>query len=239
MYAGDAKAGANAELLAWSSQQELTLTVNQSSEVAGESGALPTGVYDVRVKNPNKKSAEGAGALVSAPPRDRGRDPSMVCRDTLNTISITGSGFLEIDGQRPVVRLGGVDAEVTRMTGCREIANAGTPVSLCTGLTVSFDGMAVPAVMWTSRYRTRTPRLYGHRPGSLARGGGQRAPIVFSSIRRSPTTASRSPPTIFTRPERRASRSSWSTRIGEHATPFSDFTSPERPNRSSPSCRPV
>ena len=68
VYAGDPRGGVNAPLLGWKSQKEMVLTVNQAVTVGGKSGPIPTGVYDVGVRNPNGNSVETPGALVVAPP---------------------------------------------------------------------------------------------------------------------------------------------------------------------------
>jgi hypothetical protein len=233
VYGGDEKQGPNAELLAWDSQEQLHVTINQSLEIDGEAGILPLGIYDVHVRNANKRGADLASALVVAPPPAvESVNPKVICRQSASTLTIAGSGFLEINQERPIVKIGGVEVTIDAMTGCREIGISGTDVQMCTGLTISFDSTAIPGGDVDVEVENPASASCSDVARGLLHIEDGNAPVVFFvdppvAYNGIPLTA-----TIFTSGlSAKAAQVELEHQDGETRTSITDYTSPERPNK--------
>ncbi len=102
-------------------------------------GALIGGWQDVTVRNPPPADCDntstGGFYLVGAPQIDRVA-PTTPCEQNASDFTITGSDFLDLDGEKPAVAIEGVDAQVTSMDGCVGVENV-TGASLCTSMQVT------------------------------------------------------------------------------------------------------
>lgn len=233
LYEGDTKRGGNSSLLGWKSQEELSVTINQALKLKTGVGVLPLGVYDVSVSNANKNSVQLASALVVAPPPDiEAVNPKVLCRESQSRVSITGSGFLEINGEKPVVKLADREVQVDMLSGCRDLSIKGTTVKLCTGVTVSVDSTTLPAGDVEVEVQNPASAACTDSATGVLRVTEGSAPIVFFvdppvAYNGFPVTA-----TIFTSG---LASSAGSVELqhddGTTQRSISDFTSPERPNK--------
>jgi hypothetical protein len=108
--------GEDDPLLSWQSQQQLTFVVHQELVLErGGSGRLPAGVYDVTVENGNGSAGTSPASLaVVDRPAVESLEPTILCLEQGGrTLALTGSSFVEIEGEGPVLEAG--DAATTAM----------------------------------------------------------------------------------------------------------------------------
>lgn len=233
IYGGDPKEGGNAALLAWDNQQQMRLTINQSVSIDGKAGPLPLGVYDVRVRNPNRNTDEVLGALVVAPPPSiESVEPTVLCRGAASMIVIQGEGFLEINGEKPSVSLAGMEVDAQGLTGCDEIAIKGTSVKTCTGIMLDVDTATLPAGDIEVTVQNPASASCTDTASGVLRISDAQAPIVFFVDPPVTYNGMSVEATIFTSG---LSANAASVELihedGTTRAPISDFASPERPNK--------
>jgi hypothetical protein len=119
-------------LLSASSCDILTVTVPTE--------ALPTGALDVVVTNPEPAAcvSEEAVTLASVPPPIlEGVDPEVVCLDEAEmTLTLSGQGFLDVEGALPTITVDGTDIVATAVSDCTPVAGTLLEVQSCATLTV-------------------------------------------------------------------------------------------------------
>ncbi|MFW5878843.1 MAG: hypothetical protein ACOCVR_03405, partial [Myxococcota bacterium] len=102
-------------------------------------GDLPAGPHDVVVTNPEPAHCQSTEAVVFhvvPPPSIESVTDQPVClAEESRSLVVQGSGFLDIDGDRPVIMVGEVEAELVDMQGCEPIEGLET-VSSCTTLNI-------------------------------------------------------------------------------------------------------
>lgn len=126
-------------LLSWRSCATLRVTAPQGSLAAGRRG--------LRVHNPPPSSCEGtAEAIITVPPSPvlTAVDPRSVCIDAGDrAITITGEGFLRVDGVDPTLRLAGVPFPLDAIGGCAPV-DGDPAIQSCTTLTTTVARGSVP-----------------------------------------------------------------------------------------------
>jgi hypothetical protein len=103
-------------------------------------GDLPPGAHAVTVTNPEPAHCQTTEAVVFhvvPPPAVTSVTDQPVClAESERSLLVSGSGFLQIDGELPEVRIGGVVATLVGMDGCTAIEGL-AGVQTCTELDVS------------------------------------------------------------------------------------------------------
>ena len=130
---------ANADLLSWQSQEQMTFVVQDAVALAdGTDGMLPIGVYDLRVTNPNEKETTSAGSFaVVDRPRVDAVAPGITCvEDGARTITLTGQTVLRIEGEDAFVRIAGEDFPVASFADCTPLAHGAISAEFCGTVTV-------------------------------------------------------------------------------------------------------
>ena len=103
-------------------------------------GSLPDGALEVIVTNPPPaacSSPAGPMLYVAPPPAIDWAQPAPPCTSDPNTLTLTGTGFLTVDGTLPTVFVEGTEVTITAMDGCTPFAGPTAVVETCTGITVS------------------------------------------------------------------------------------------------------
>jgi hypothetical protein len=141
LFSGDPDKPTNLDLLSWQSQQQMTFTVNQAVKLAdGTAGEIPSGVYDVKVRNPNTNEVEEPGAIaVVDKPVFTTVTPSIVCvAQQDKKLDLVGTTFLQIEGTNPTLAAA-ADATtppttftVTDLTDCTDIKDDFVKAQYCT-----------------------------------------------------------------------------------------------------------
>jgi hypothetical protein len=106
-------------------------------EVGPELGLEP-GYYEVTVTNRNGKSAIlGANFTAVPKPTLATVQPDLFCTaDGFVSLTISGEGFLDVDGDLPVVLFDDVEIVASAIDGCTDLASAPLTARTCTTLTV-------------------------------------------------------------------------------------------------------
>ncbi|PJB35644.1 MAG: hypothetical protein CO108_25080 [Deltaproteobacteria bacterium CG_4_9_14_3_um_filter_63_12] len=133
---------ANADLLHWQSQDQMTFMVKDDLQLSdGSTGNLPEGVYDLRITNANTNQATSAGALaVVDRPRVSQVTPGVVCVEQGNReITLQGTTILQLNGVDATLSVGGVSLLFDSLDSCTPVAHKGLMASTCT------DGVATIA----------------------------------------------------------------------------------------------
>jgi hypothetical protein len=103
--------------------------------------ALIPGSYQVHVVNPTSAgctSEENVTLAVVPPPSIDLVEPDLICNaQSDDVLTITGEGFLDIDGSLPMVDIGGHSFQATSINGCADVTGTTTPTRECTTLSVS------------------------------------------------------------------------------------------------------
>jgi hypothetical protein len=118
----------------------LTVTVPQ--------GALAAGTWSVVVTNPATAachSEEAATFTVVAPPAVTDVTPDIVCGTTAKEITITGTGFITVNGTLPTVTLDTTSLAVTA-SGCSPLVGPTETVQTCTMLTATVPPRSTAAL---------------------------------------------------------------------------------------------
>lgn len=142
----DGKAGgANAGLLSWQSQQQMTFTVNQALKLGGTTGPMDPGMYDVQVTNPDTDTAKSQGALAVAPkPTVASLSPGITClAQGSRDVTLTGTTYLQIDGATPTVTAGGQSFDQVSLDGCKDIPQKGMTAQACTSAKLTLPNSAL------------------------------------------------------------------------------------------------
>lgn len=152
--AGDGceEVGDELELVFWTSQQSMGLTI-------ADGLGLGDGVYDLHVTNPNGNEADLPSAFVAVPPPTVERvEPMAICIDQMDVmIEIIGSGFLRrnlADGTTTAtVRLeaGGttMDYVPDSFGGCAALPAPATETETCTSMVVTIPEDDLPPDTYT------------------------------------------------------------------------------------------
>ncbi len=110
--------------------------------------SIGVGLHDITLKNPETAacvSEEKLALRVVPPPVIEGVNPPVACKlDGSSMLTIVGSGFLEVDGKKPSVSMGGTSIDVAQLTGCEDLETTGLTVKSCTGIELSVDASAFP-----------------------------------------------------------------------------------------------
>ncbi len=111
-------------------------------------GALPDGVHDLRVTNPDPAACETA---VSTPievvraPSVADTNPAFVCGGLFaETIDLSGTGFLVLaDGTEPTVKVGSQTYPIDSLTGCTSLTGP-EGGQVCTDLSFTYSASSLP-----------------------------------------------------------------------------------------------
>ncbi|HEY3237878.1 MAG TPA: IPT/TIG domain-containing protein [Polyangiaceae bacterium] len=174
--------GTNADLLKWDSEKEMKATFNTSFTPQ----MLTPGVYDVTVTQPDdhtKATLEG-GFVVVPPPQVDSVVPAAQCDpDADQKITVTGKNFVQIGATMPdVVLKGGMmpfSKAADSVSNCTDITAGTTVVKVCTTLTATIPGGAVPPGDYELYVNNHTPTCESssHKPFKVY----PQAPILFFS----------------------------------------------------------
>ena len=103
-------------------------------------GDQPPGLPEVTVENPQPAgcvSEEMVTLTVVPPPTIEQVEPQLICTaQGENTLTVTGTGFLDVDGAQPTVTFGEQSYPVAAMDGCEPV-EAPTTVQSCTSVAVT------------------------------------------------------------------------------------------------------
>jgi hypothetical protein len=127
----------------WDSEQQMRFRVDPAL-------GLAPGLYDLTVTNPDKlHSATLAGALLAVPPPTAtAATPDLFCDAQADQVlTITGTGFLKVGDNLPVVRVGDKDFPASAVAGCKDLPGKldEGAVQSCTELTVTVtEGALAP-----------------------------------------------------------------------------------------------
>lgn len=111
-----------------------------SLTVTVPAGSLPDGALEVIVTNPPPaacSSPAGPMLFVAPPPEITWAQPAPPCTTDPDTLTLTGTGFLRVDGVPPAVFVEGTEVTVDAMDGCTTMAGPAATVEICTGITAS------------------------------------------------------------------------------------------------------
>ena len=147
LYGGDPTTPSNLDLLAWDSQMQMRLTVNQSVRYGDTTGELPQGLYDLTVDNPDRHSASSKTALavVDKPAIDHITPPLLCLEQGARDLTLAGSMFLNIDGTLPSVMIDGAmgDLSAASLDDCTHIAFDARDASYCNQARLSLERAAL------------------------------------------------------------------------------------------------
>jgi hypothetical protein len=123
---------ANAELLTWQSQSQMTFHVTDGL-------ALERGVFDVRITNPQDATTTSVGALaVIDKPTVEAATPGIVCvAQADRVITLTGQEILRVGDLSAQAIIGDKTYAVDALSDCTAIAHAGLDAELCATATVT------------------------------------------------------------------------------------------------------
>jgi hypothetical protein len=121
-----------------SSQVSWENTTTMHFELTPELGLSP-GYYEVTVTNRNGNSATLEANLTMVPePTLATVEPDLFCTaDGAVSLTLSGEGFLEVDGELPVVLLDDVEIQASAIDGCVALDTTSLATQSCTTLTVS------------------------------------------------------------------------------------------------------
>lgn len=102
--------------------------------------ALVPGLYDVQVTNPDGKAKTTFAAALAAVPRPTATviAPDILCdADDDQTVTLTGTGFLSVGGELPMVHVDKKDFKASAVSDCADVPgeHAAGKVQTCTTLT--------------------------------------------------------------------------------------------------------
>lgn len=107
-------------------------------------GTLTPGVHDVSVENPDPAGCVTEEAITIAvvpPPSLVSVVPDLVCLDEGDrSLTLSGSGFVVVDGVLPTVSVGGVAVTTDSAAGCAPIAGTTLDAESCDTLNVTVPG---------------------------------------------------------------------------------------------------
>jgi hypothetical protein len=149
VFSGDPDVTTNSGLLTWQSQEQLTLTVNQSISLPdGTTGALPVGLYDVLVQNPNGNEATRPMALAMVEkPSLAQAVPGIVClAQGSRELMLEGGSYLEIEGALGELRVEGVEAPfaIEAVSNCTDIAHPNVSARTCSSASLTLGQNSIP-----------------------------------------------------------------------------------------------
>jgi len=111
-------------------------------------GSLSPGSYPVSVTNPDPagcSSEEQVTMAVVPPPVLEKVDPDLVCvEEGDNTLTLTGQGFLSVDGELPMVTIGNVTVTADSAGDCNPVAGTLHDAYSCTTLVATLPQNALP-----------------------------------------------------------------------------------------------
>lgn len=126
-------------------------------------GRLAPGVHALTVANPapiSCTSSEPVSLTVVSRPAISAFAPSRACGAADVTLSISGTGFLTVDGAGPVLRLaseGGTLELATVASGCSAVDGPSAAVESCTALSAVLAAEALPAGNYVASLRNPAP----------------------------------------------------------------------------------
>ena len=138
----------NADRLAWQGPQQMTLVLDQQTALPdGSSGALPVGLFDLGLVNPDGEGTTSARALALvdeptlAPPV-----PGITClTQGPREVTLSGTTFLRDQDHLAVVRVGDApEPFALTLGGCTSIAQPALDAATCTSATLAMAEDAVP-----------------------------------------------------------------------------------------------
>lgn len=136
LFSGSPDDLTNVDKLSWKEGSQMTLTIDQALALGeGENGALPVGMFDIQVTNPNENNAQDVGVLgVVDKPTLQAPSPGITCvAQGDRTITLSGTTILEIERAAPKLEVEGVDTpfDVTELTDCTNIAHDKVKAKFC------------------------------------------------------------------------------------------------------------
>lgn len=131
--------------LSWQSESLMTLSVDESL-------ALDPGLYDITVTNPDgeQKAKISQALAIVPPPSITDLVPPALCDDQSDqTLTIEGSGFLQVGDALPTVTIKASDGTVheyavTAVTGCAPIPGRDPAVQTCNTATITIPKGDLP-----------------------------------------------------------------------------------------------
>lgn len=116
-------------------QSDLDAELCATGTVTLAEAAIAPGLYDLELTNPEPAachSEEGLSLRVVGAPEIEAVTAALVCSlEERPELSIRGAGFLEIDGQPPLVRLADRDVPVSGIDDCETLETPGLAVRSC------------------------------------------------------------------------------------------------------------
>jgi IPT/TIG domain len=135
LYGGDPTAPSNTLALGWNSQSEMTFEINQSLTIDGEKRRVPSGIYDVRLVNPNRKqtSRDAVLAVVDKPEVTETTPAALCLAKGDRELTIHGSNLLKIKDALPSVQVDddGASFDVSALEDCTAIAQKDADAEVC------------------------------------------------------------------------------------------------------------
>ncbi len=102
---------------------------------------LAAGVYQIRATNGSGREAVLDDALVVVPPPSLAAvNPDLLCLEQgAVELALTGAGFLDIDGELPVVSIGDLDVTASRLEDCSDVPATALTARRCQTLVLTLD----------------------------------------------------------------------------------------------------
>ena len=150
VYGGDPTAPSNTSDLVWDSQTQMRAKIHQSLDIDGKQGRVPSGIYDVRISNPNGHTSVAKAALaVVDKPTLTGPSPAQLCLGGAE-LPLNGTGLLRIGSALPKLRIEGMDKsfDVAGLDECETVAQDDVDAELCKVARVSLPSSAVTPGMY-------------------------------------------------------------------------------------------
>jgi hypothetical protein len=134
-YGGDPTAPSNTPALSWDSQKRMKFEINQSLTIDGKKDRVPSGVYDVRLVNPNGKqtSADAVLAVVDKPSVTETTPAALCLAKGDRELTVRGSNLLRIKDALPTVQVDedGPTFDVSAVEDCTDVAQKDADAALC------------------------------------------------------------------------------------------------------------
>lgn len=112
-------------------------------------GALAAGSYELNVHNPEPAacvSEQGVGLAVVESPELIAVSPDLVCNaQGQDALTLTGSGFLDVDGALPTVTIADQSFTADAVDDCEPVAGTTLPTRRCSSLSLSLPEGVLPA----------------------------------------------------------------------------------------------
>jgi len=134
------------------SASNTTVEACKTAQVAIPAGAFSSGTYDVTVTGPSSAGCHTttkAHITFVSEPTLQSIQPDLICdAQATQTLTLTGVGFLTVDGVLPTVHIGTHAFPAATATNCVPLLGPKEVVQVCTKLTVSIPVAALPEMKY-------------------------------------------------------------------------------------------